>query len=105
MTGSEDYTSKCSSLNNEPIKKHKTYLGVRGPSMKGRGKDGIGTKYYNVRGLYNSKKYGYIHSDVNGAFNIGRLLLPGYFSNLPKMDMQLSPIGKFKFDKSLYAIT
>jgi len=25
---------------------------------------GIGTKYYKARGLFKSKKYGYIHSDV-----------------------------------------
>ncbi len=66
---------------------------------------GIGTKYYKARGLFKSKKYGYIHSDVNGAFNIGRLLLPGYFSSLLTKDMQLSPLGKFMFDKSLYAVT
>jgi len=105
VTGPEDYTSKCSCQDYEKIEKHKTYCGVRGPSMKGRGKGGIGTKSFSARGLYKSKRYGYIHSDVNGAFNIGRLLLPGYFFNLPTKDMQLSPIGKFKFDKSLYAVT
>ena len=73
--------------------------------MKGRGKDGIGTKRYSARGLLKSKNYGYIHSDVNGAFNIGRLLLPSYFYNISRSDMKLSPVGKFMFDKSLYAVT
>jgi hypothetical protein len=92
-------------LDQEEIKKHKEYLGIRGPSMKGRGKGGVGTKYPKARGLFKSKKYGYIHSDVNGAFNIGRKLLPSYFSNIPRNKMQLSPIGKFKFDKSLNAVS
>jgi putative transposase len=106
VTGAENYTSKCSCQDYEAIEKHKTSLGVRGPSMKGRGKDGIGTKRYGARGLFKSKKYGYIHSDVNGAFNIGRLLLPSFFFNIifNRNDMQLSPNGKFKFDKSLYAV-
>ena len=105
VTGPEDYTSKCSFLDQEKIKKHKKYLGVRGPSMKGRGKDGIGTKSYKARGLFKSKKYGYIHSDINGAFNIGKLLLPSFFSYISRSDMKLSPVGKFKFDKSLYAVS
>ncbi|TXT60060.1 MAG: hypothetical protein BAJALOKI2v1_140045 [Promethearchaeota archaeon] len=105
VTGSEDYTSKCSSLDQEKIGKHKRYLGVRAPYMKGRRKGGIGTKYYKARGLFKSKKYGYIHSDANGAFNIGRKLLPSYFSNIPRSDMKLSPIGRFKFDKSQYVVT
>jgi IS605 OrfB family transposase len=105
ITGPEDYTSKCSFLDQEEIKKHKEYLGTRGPSMKGRGKGGVGTKYPKARGLFKSKKYGYIHSDVNGAFNIGRKLLPSYFSNIPRNKMKLSPIGKFKFDNSLYAVS
>ena len=104
VTGPEDYTSKCSFLDQEKIEKHKKYLGIRGPSMKGRGKGGVGTKYYKARGLFKSRRYGYIHSDVNGAFNIGEILLPSYFSNISRSDMKLSPIGKFKFDKSLYAV-
>jgi putative transposase len=105
LTGPEDYTSKCSFLDQEKIEKHKNYLGTRGPSMKGRGKGGVGTKYPKARGLFKSKKYGYIHSDVNGAFNIGRKLLPSFFSNISRSDMKLSPIGKFMFDKSLYAVS
>ncbi|TXT61070.1 MAG: hypothetical protein BAJALOKI2v1_50038 [Promethearchaeota archaeon] len=105
VTGSEDYTSKCSSLDREKIGKHNKYLGYRSPSMKGRGKGGIGTKRPKARGLFKSKKYGYIHSDANGAFNIGRKLLPSYFSNIPRSDMQLSPIGIFKFDKTQYLVT
>jgi putative transposase len=105
VTGPEDYTSKCSALDQEKIEKHKKYLGTRSPSMKGRGKGGVGTKYPKARGLFKSRKYGYIHSDINGAFNIGRKLLPSYFSNIPRSDMKLSPIGKFMFDRSLYSVS
>lgn len=51
----ESYTSKCSFLDLEPIKKHTSYLGKR---IK--------------RGLFQSNK-GYLYSaDVNGSLNIGR---------------------------------
>jgi putative transposase len=105
VTGPEDYTSKCSFLDQEKIEKHKKYLGIRGPSMKGRGKCGVGTKYFKARGLFKSRKFGYIHSDINGAFNIGKRLLPSYFSNIPRNEMKLSPIDKFRFDKSLYTVS
>jgi putative transposase len=49
----ENYTSKCSFLDNESIKRHKTYLGNR-----------------ISRGLFKSKKGIIINADVNGAYNI-----------------------------------
>ena len=55
MTTEESYTSKCSFIDNEEIKKKETYLGKR-------------TK----RGLYRSKDSRLINADINGSFNIMR---------------------------------
>ena len=49
----ESYTSKCSFLDNEPIKKHEKYLGER---IK--------------RGLFKSSKGKLINADLNGSLNI-----------------------------------
>ena len=49
----ESYTSKCSFLDNEPIKKHKNYLGKR---VK--------------RGLFQSSNGLLINADLNGSLNI-----------------------------------
>ncbi len=54
-TQEESYTSKCSCLDLEKIRKKDNYLGKR---IK--------------RGLFKSKKGYYINSDVNGAVNILR---------------------------------
>ena len=51
----ESYTSKCSSLDNEPVKKHENYLGKR---VK--------------RGLFKSRDGKLINADLNGAINIMR---------------------------------
>ena len=51
----ESYTSKCSFIDNEEIKKKETYLGKR---IK--------------RGLYRSKDGRLINADINGSFNIMR---------------------------------
>ena len=51
----ESYTSKCSALDDEPIGKHKNYMGRR---VK--------------RGLFQSSKGTMINADVNGAINILR---------------------------------
>ncbi len=37
-------------------------------------------------------KFEYIHSDINGALNIGRKGAPEYFNGIGKSDMKLSPI-------------
>jgi putative transposase len=57
----ESYTSKCSAVDNEPVKKHETYLGRR---VK--------------RGLFRSAEGYRINADINGAHNIGRK----YFGNI-----------------------
>jgi putative transposase len=58
----EDYTSKCSFLDNEPIIHHESYLGTR-----------------TTRGLFKSKKKQIINADCNGAYNIARKVVPNAF--------------------------
>lgn len=59
----ESYTSKCSFLDNEPIKKHDNYLGRR---VK--------------RGLFRSSKGIKYNADVNGAANILKKEIPTAFN-------------------------
>jgi IS605 OrfB family transposase len=59
----EGYTSKCSFLDLEPIKKHKQYLGKR-----------------INRGLYRSKHGTLLNADVNSAYNILRKVVPNAFA-------------------------
>lgn len=58
-THEESYTSKCSFIDNEEVKKHKIYLGKR---IK--------------RGLYQSNVGLSINADVNASFNILRKVVP-----------------------------
>lgn len=60
----ESYTSKCSFLDNEPIKKHSIYMGCR-----------------SKRGLFISYGGTKINADVNGAFNIMRKVFPNLFKD------------------------
>jgi IS605 OrfB family transposase len=83
----ESYTSKCSALDNESIEFHLNYDGVRNPSIQG--KDGKIHKHYGQFYSYKSDKY--IHSDVNGAYNIGRKGKPSLFSNIPQIWMLIPP--------------
>ena len=78
----ESHTSKCSALDFESIKHHDRYKGKRKPSTIGRKKqsDGFGYKRYYPRGLFRSTNGLIIHSDVNGAFNIGRRAFPDAFN-------------------------
>jgi putative transposase len=59
----ESYTSKCSFLDLEDIKKHETYKGKR---IK--------------RGLFKSSEGKLINADVNGAYNILRKVVPEAFA-------------------------
>ncbi len=61
----ESYTSKCSFLDLEEIRKHKRYLGRR---IK--------------RGLFKSSFKRCINADVNGSFNIMRKVAPKKFSEV-----------------------
>lgn len=58
----ESYTSKCSFLDLEPIKKHTKYKGTRKKRM------------------FVSKKFGVINADVNAAYNILRKVFPKVFA-------------------------
>ncbi|WP_372365040.1 IS200/IS605 family accessory protein TnpB-related protein [Candidatus Uabimicrobium sp. HlEnr_7] len=60
----ESYTSKCSFLDSEPIKKHQNYLGRR---VK--------------RGLFRPKQNILFNADINGAANIIRKAIPNAFAN------------------------
>jgi putative transposase len=60
----ESYTSKCSFLDMEDIRKHETYKGRR---IK--------------RGLFRSSNGVLINADVNGAYNILRKAVPDVFSD------------------------
>ncbi len=83
----ESYSSKCSALDNESIEFHLKYAGVRNPSI--RGKDSVEHKHYGQFYSYKSDKY--IHSDVNGAFNIGRKGKPSLFDKIPQSWMLIPP--------------
>ncbi len=58
----ESYTSKCSALELEPLKKQKNYLGKR---IK--------------RGLFKTSSSKLINADLNGSLNIGRKVVGNDF--------------------------
>ncbi len=89
---SEHHTSKCSAVDGERICTHSEYVGVRAPSMVGRKKGGVGEKKYKPRGLFRTKNGYYINSDINAAYNIGRLKFPNLFNNIPLKDMLRPPM-------------
>jgi len=62
ITVEESYTSKCSALDLEPLKKQKTYRGKR---VK--------------RGLFKSANSVLLNADLNGAMNIGRKVVGNDF--------------------------
>ena len=80
----ESYTSKCSFMDNEEIKKHKYYKGKR---VK--------------RGLFKTASGKYINADVNGAYNIIKKVIPifGWSEAL-----SVKPI-KYKLNKSISLIS
>ena len=61
----ESYTSKCSFLDNEDVKKHETYLGKR-----------------IHRGLFKSSHGKFINADLNGALNIIKKAVPKAFVDM-----------------------
>ncbi|MFX0020710.1 MAG: RNA-guided endonuclease InsQ/TnpB family protein [Candidatus Hermodarchaeota archaeon] len=63
LTVNESYTSKCSFLDNEPIKKHQNYVGKR-----------------ISRGLFQTSKGVLFNADVNGAYNIMKKVFPNAIS-------------------------
>jgi putative transposase len=71
----ESYTSKCSSLDLEPIQKHKRYVGKR---IK--------------RGLFRGSNY-ILNADVNGALNILRKVVgDGFIQNLSDRGYWFQPV-------------
>lgn len=70
----ESYTSKCSFIDNESIKKHSQYLGKRNGRMF-ESKDGLK-----------------INADVNGAYNIIRKQFPKAFDNMQITNECLHPL-------------
>ena len=64
VTTEESYTSKCSFLDLEPIKKHDQYQGKR---IK--------------RGLFRASDGQTINADVNGGYNIIRKVVPNAFAD------------------------
>lgn len=75
MINEESFTSKCSSLDLESIKKHEEYLGRR---IK--------------RGLFKTSKGILINSDVNGSLNIGRKVFGDDYFNPTNRGFVLNPI-------------
>jgi putative transposase len=67
MIVTEEYTSKCSFIDNEKLCKHDEYCGDR---IK--------------RGLFRSKDGYLINADINGAFNILRKAVPKFSVNTLK---------------------
>ncbi len=63
LTVNEHHTSKCSFLDNEPIKKHAKYAGKR-----------------IFRGLFKTSKGILLNADVNGAYNIMKKAFPNAIS-------------------------
>jgi len=58
----ESYTSKCSFLDSEPVRKHEIYAGSR---IK--------------RGLFRSYNGSFINADLNGSYNIMKKVFPNAF--------------------------
>lgn len=88
----EPYTSKCSALDRDTIKKLADYSSYRSPPLKK-----LNGEIYYPRGLYFSKiKKKYIHSDINGVFNIMHRFdiknSTHFFDRVKFQDMLLSPI-------------
>lgn len=83
----ESYTSKCSAIDKESIEFHIEYAGIRNITILGR--DGKSQEHYGQFYSYISQKY--IHSDVNGAFNIGRKGAPHLFECVPQRQMLIPP--------------
>ena len=78
----ESYTSKCSFVDNEPIKKHDTYLGKR---VK--------------RGLFKTSTGLLVNADVNGSANILRKVVPDTACSQGIVGLMLNPVKYNYFTK------
>ena len=68
----ESHTSKCSFLDNEPIRHHDNYVGTRGVYRSQK----VGGNGKISHGLFKTATGKIINSDVNGAYNILRKAFP-----------------------------
>lgn len=75
LINEESYTSKCSALDLESIKKHEVYVGKR---IK--------------RGLFRTENGVLVNSDVNGSLNIGRKVFGDDYFNPTNRGFVLNPI-------------
>jgi len=84
ITHEESYTSKCSFLDLELIKKQEVYLGRR---IK--------------RGLFKSNKGIIINADINASYNIGRKSNPEFLTNdrIEALSILRLPLVPVKLDK------
>ena len=76
----EGYTSMCSAFDKEPIEWHKKYLG-----MRGNGKNGL------PRALFRTATGIVVHSDINGATNILRLVIGDSFLDSEEFRTPINP--------------
>jgi putative transposase len=88
----EAYTSKCSFLDLEEIKKQKTYLGKRAK-----------------RGMFISASKRKINADVNGSYNILRKVIPEAFNNFVVKGKGIEgvvvhPVRVKTYEKSMWKI-
>ncbi len=84
----ESYTSKCSFLDHEEIKKHDKYLGKR-----------------ISRGLFQSKNGIKINADVNGALNILKKVVSEAFKSVDEIEVSSKPsVYTVNYDKNYKTI-
>ena len=81
----ESYTSKCSAIDLEPIKKHESYVGKR-------------TK----RGLFRTANGTKINADANGAANILRKVIGNEWINSDSiLSALIAPVKKLTFKQKV----
>jgi len=87
LTVNEHHTSKCSFLDNEPIGKHKAYVGKR-----------------ISRGLFKTSKGVLLNADINGAYNIMKKAFPNAISvdGIEAFGLMPQILQQNIVDKSIY---
>ena len=80
----ESYTSKCSLIDLEPVKKQEEYLGKR---VK--------------RGLFQTSKGILLNADINGSGNILRKVIGDAWLSQPIVDLMLNPVKRNFYDETL----
>ena len=80
----ESYTSKCSLIDLEPVKKQEEYLGKR---VK--------------RGLFQTSKGILLNADINGSGNILRKVVGDTWLSQPRVGLMLNPVKRNFYDETL----